>query len=119
LTRYARITLAPPQLAWDRLYEILIIAFQVDCAHPSSAAAYPSFSEKRALPLLGVEARVELQPLGLSRRTIRVDLVRSMRAKIVAQEIDNERSWTNSIEPPREHLADPFTLVMPVGDRRN
>jgi SAM-dependent methyltransferase len=99
--------------AWDRLHEIFIAAFQVDGADPFIGRRLPELLRGAGLTDVGVEARVELYPVGNSRRTIRVDLVRSMRAKIVERGIASEKELDDLDRAARTHLDDPATLVLP------
>ena len=55
----------------------------------------------------------ELYPPGHTRRTIRLDLVRSMRPKIMALGIASEQELDDLDCAAREHLDDPHTLVLP------
>ena len=103
----------PHNPAWDRLHEIFMLAFQIDGADPFIGRRLPEILRAAGLTDIGVEARVDLYPLGHSRRTIRVDLVRSMRAKIVAKGIAGEKELDDLDRAARKHLADPFTLVLP------
>jgi SAM-dependent methyltransferase len=103
----------PPHPAWDRLHEIFIAAFRVDGADPFIGRRLPELFREAGLTDVGVEARVDLYPHGHSRRTIRVDLVRSMRAKIVARGIAGEQELDDLDRGAREHLDDPRTLVLP------
>ena len=59
-----------------------------------------------------VEARAPLYPLGHSRRSIRADLVRSMRTQIVAMGEAVEAELDEIDRAAREHFADPETIVM-------
>ncbi len=103
----------PPHPAWDRLHEIFIAAFRVDGADPFIGRRLPELFREAGLTDVGVEARVDLYPPGHSRRTIRVDLVRSMRAKIVARGIAAEQELDVLDRAARVHLDDPRTLVLP------
>lgn len=103
----------PPHPAWARIHEIFIEAFQVDGADPFIGRRLTELLRAAGLSDVGVDARVDLYPLGHSRRTIRVDLVRSMRAKIIARGIAGEKELDALDRAAREHLADPNTLVLP------
>ena len=61
----------------------------------------------------GVDAKADIYPLGHSRRTIRADLVRSMRPKLLARGVVSERELDEIDRAAREHFNDPATLVMP------
>jgi SAM-dependent methyltransferase len=103
----------PPHPAWNRLHEIFISAFRVDGADPFMGRRLPELYRDAGLSDIEVEARVELYPPGHSRRTIRVDLVRSMRAKIVARGIAGDQELDDLDRAARAHLDDPNTLVLP------
>ena len=83
--------------AWDRLAEISVAAFRVDGAQLQMGRHVPGLF-RQAAGLTEVEAKSAPSsiPAGHSRRTIRLDLVRSMRAKIVSREIAsrNSTNWT-------------------------
>lgn len=59
-----------------------------------------------------VEARAPIYPLGHTRRSIRADLVRSMRPQIVAMGLADESELEEIDRAVREHFADQDTVVM-------
>jgi antitoxin (DNA-binding transcriptional repressor) of toxin-antitoxin stability system len=61
----------------------------------------------------GSEAAADIYPAGHSRRTIRIDLVRSMRSKILERQLADDRELEELDRAAREHLGDPDTLVLP------
>ena len=73
----------------------------------------PELFREAGLSDIGVRAHAELYPPGHTRRTIRLDLVRSMRPKIVALGIASEQELDDLDCAAREHLDDPHTLVLP------
>jgi hypothetical protein len=73
----------------------------------------PALVREADLRDIGVRAHAELIPPGHTRRTIRLDLVRSMRPKIVALGIASEQQLDDLDCAAREHLDDPHTLVLP------
>jgi hypothetical protein len=73
----------------------------------------PELFREAGLTDVGVEARADVYPPGHSRRTIRPDLVRSMRAKIVERGIAGEEELRDLDRAAREYLEDPCTLVLP------
>ena len=103
----------PANPAWDRLHEISIAAFQADGADPFIGRRLPALFREAGLSDIGVRAHAELYPPGHTRRTIRLDLVRSMRPKIVALGIASEQELDDLDRAAREHLDDPHTLVLP------
>ena len=103
----------PANPAWDRLHEISIAAFQADGADPFIGRRLPELFREAGLSDIGVRAHAELFPPGHTRRTIRLDLVRSMRPKIVALGIASEQELDDLDCAAREHLDDSHTLVLP------
>jgi SAM-dependent methyltransferase len=103
----------PPHPAWDRLMEIFRAAYQQDGADPHLGRRLPELLRQAGLVDVGVEARADVYPAGHSRRTIRLDLVQSMRSKILERELIDERELHELDRAAREHLADPDTVVMP------
>jgi hypothetical protein len=63
-----------------------------------------------SMPCLSA-GHAELYPPGHTRRTIRLDLVRSMRPKIVALGIASQQELDDSDRAAREHLDDPHPLL--------
>lgn len=72
----------------------------------------PALFREAGLEDVVVEARVDLYPAGHTRRAVRVDLVRSMRAKIVAHGIASEKELEELDAAAREYLSDPHALVL-------
>lgn len=62
---------------------------------------------------VGAEAAADIYPAGHSRRTIRLDLARSMRSKILERNLAGEQELEEADRAAREHLDDPDTLVLP------
>ena len=103
----------PPHPAWDRLTQIFFSAQQVDGADTFIGRRVPELFRKAGLVDIGVEAKADIYPAGNSRRTIRADLVRSMRPKILAAGIASESELDEVDQAVREHLNDPDTLMLP------
>jgi SAM-dependent methyltransferase len=99
--------------AWDRLHQIFITAVQAVGADPFIGRRLPELFREAGLSDIGVRAHAELYPTGHTRRTIRLDLVRSMRPKIIALGIASEQELDDLDRAAREHLDDPHTLVLP------
>ena len=99
--------------AWDRLHEIFITAVQAVGADPFIGRRLPELFREAGLSDIGVRAHAELYPTGHTRRTIRLDLVRSTRPKIIALGIASEQELDDLDRAAREHLDDPHTLVLP------
>jgi ubiquinone/menaquinone biosynthesis C-methylase UbiE len=103
----------PAHPAWDRLCEIFLTAFSRNGADPLTGRRMPELYRRAGLTDVDAECVAPLHPAGNSRRTIRLDLVRSMRPVIVEQGIAGEAELDELDHAVREHLADPQTLVMP------
>ena len=103
----------PPHPAWDRLCEIFRTAFSRNGADPCIGRRLPELYRQAGLADIGAECVTPLHPAGHSRRTIRLDLVRSMRPVIVEQGIADKAELDEVDHTVREHIANPDTLVMP------
>jgi SAM-dependent methyltransferase len=103
----------PAHPAWDRLTQIFLSAQQVDGADTFIGRRLPELFRQAGLVDIGAEAKADIYPAGHSRRTIRADLVRSMRPKILAAGIASESELDEVDRAVREHLSDPDTLMLP------
>jgi SAM-dependent methyltransferase len=103
----------PPDPAWDRLVELFLSVHRGDDADPFVGRRLPELLRQAGLADIGVEAKADIYPPGHSRRTIRLDLVRSMRPKIIERGLADERELDEVDRAARDHLANPRTLVLP------
>jgi SAM-dependent methyltransferase len=103
----------PPHPAWDRLVEISTATYRSDGADLRVGRRVPGLLRDAGLTDIAAEARADFYPPGHSRRTVRLDLVLSMRAKIVQRGIASEHELAELDQVLRLHLADPATLVIP------
>jgi ubiquinone/menaquinone biosynthesis C-methylase UbiE len=103
----------PPQPAFDRLCEIFTLAFSRNGADPHIGRRMAELYRQAGLEDVMVEARAVAYPAGHSRRTIRADLVRSMRPQILEMGIADERELDDLDAAARKHFDDPDTVVMP------
>jgi SAM-dependent methyltransferase len=103
----------PAHPAWDRLTEIFRSAFEVDGADMFIGRRLPELFREAGLVDIGVEAKADIHPAGHSRRTLRADLVRSMRPKIVAAGIASEQELDEVDHAVRERLSNLDTLMLP------
>ena len=90
------------------------------CYPPLSAFADPHFGRRMAdlyrragLEDLTVEASAVLYPPGHSRRTLRADLVQSLRPHILEMGLADEGELNELDAAARTHFDDPDTVVMP------
>ena len=103
----------PPHPAWDLLLELSISVREQDGTDPFIGRRLPGLFRQEGLTGIGAEAAADIYPPGHSRRTIRMDLVRSMRPKILERKLADERELEELDRAAREHLGDPDTLVLP------
>jgi hypothetical protein len=103
----------PPHPAFDRLCEIFTVAFSRNGADPHIGRRMAELYRQAGLKDVAVEARAGVYPAGHSRRTIRADLVRSMRPQILDMGLVDERELDELDTAAREHFENPDTLVMP------
>ena len=103
----------PPHPAWDRLAQISLSTRRADGADLFIGRRLPGLLRRAGLAGIGVEAKADIYPAGHPRRTIRADLVRSMRSKILAAGIASERELDEVDQAVREHLSDPGALMLP------
>jgi ubiquinone/menaquinone biosynthesis C-methylase UbiE len=104
----------PPHPAWDRLCEIFRSTFGRNGADPRIGRRLTELYREAGLEAIGVEARAAVHPPGDTRRTVRPDLVRSMRPMILEMGGADEGELDDLDRAVREHLDDPRTVVMPT-----
>lgn len=102
----------PPHPAWDRLVELFLATNLAHGADPYIGRRLPELFRQAGLTGIDVEAKADIYPLGHSRRTIRLDLVRSMRPAILERGLASEHELNELDHAAREHLADPNTLAL-------
>jgi ubiquinone/menaquinone biosynthesis C-methylase UbiE len=102
----------PPHPAFDRLCQIFTIAFSRNGADPHIGRRMAELYRHAGLTEITVEARAGVYPVGHSRRTIRADLVRSMRPQILELRLADERELDDIDAAVRKHFDDPDTVVM-------
>jgi ubiquinone/menaquinone biosynthesis C-methylase UbiE len=103
----------PPHPAFSRLCEIFTVAFSRNGADPHIGRRMAELYRQAGLEDVTVEARARVYPAGHSRRTIRADLVRSMRPQILEMALADEAELDQFDTDVRTHLDDPDTIVMP------
>ena len=102
----------PPHPAFDRLSALFAAAFSRNGADPFIGRRMAELYRQAGLEDITVDARVRVYPVGHSRRTVRADLVRSLREQILEMGLAGERELDQLDAAAREHLADPDTVVM-------
>jgi hypothetical protein len=103
----------PPHPAFDRLAELFTVAFSRNGADPNIGRRLAELYRDAGLDDVAIEARSGVYPLGHSRRTIRPDLVRTLRSQILALGAADEQELDELDAAARTHLADPDVVVMP------
>jgi ubiquinone/menaquinone biosynthesis C-methylase UbiE len=102
----------PALLAFDRICEIFTAAFQRNGADAQVGRKIPEMFRVAGLADIGVEARAPVYPAGHQRRTIRADLVRSLRPRVLELGLASECELDELDATVRAHLQDPRTLAM-------
>jgi len=103
----------PAHPAWTRVSEIFQAAFGRNGADLLIGRRLTELYREAGLEDIGVEARANVYRSGDTRRTVRLELVRSMRPAILELGLAGERELDELDRALREHLDDPRTLVMP------
>jgi len=102
----------PPHPAFDRLRDIFTVAFRRNGADPWIGRRVPELFRQAGLEHVAVEARVQMYPHGKSRRTIRLDLVQSMRPQVLEMGLATATELDDLDAAARAHLDNPHTVVM-------
>jgi hypothetical protein len=102
----------PPNQAFERICEIFPAVFGRNGADPCIGRRVPELLRQLGLEDVEVEVRAQVYPPGNSRRTIRCDLVRSMRPEILALGLAGEAELEEWDADARAHLEDPSTVAM-------
>jgi SAM-dependent methyltransferase len=102
----------PPHPAFTRICEIFPATFSRNGADPMIGRRVPELFRRAGLVDVGVDARVQIYPPGNSRRTIRIDLVRSMRPQILEMGLAGETELDELDAAARAHLDDPRTVAV-------
>ena len=102
----------PPHPAFDRICEIFPVVFSRNGADPAIGRRVSELFREAGLTDVGVESRTQMYPPGNSRRTIRLDLVRSMRPQIMQLGLADEKELDALDAAARAHIEDPRTVVM-------
>ena len=82
-------------------------------ADPLIGRRVPELFREAGLQEVEVEATARVYPAGHSRRTVGLDLVRSMRPQILEMGLASETELDELDAAARAHFADPRTVVMP------
>jgi SAM-dependent methyltransferase len=102
----------PPHPAFDRLCEIFTAAFRRNGADPWIGRRVTELFRGAGLTDVGAEARVQMYPAGHSRRTMRLDLARSIRSHVLEMNLASPAEFDELDAAARAHLEDPDTVVI-------
>ena len=102
----------PPHPAFDRLCEIFTVVFRRNGADPWIGRRVAELFRQAGVEQVQAEARVQMYPLGNSRRTIRLDLVRSMRPQVLEMALASGAELDQLDTAARAHLEDPHTVAI-------
>jgi SAM-dependent methyltransferase len=103
----------PPHPAFERLAEIFTVVFSRNGADPLIGRRLGELYRHAGLQEVSLEARAGVYPHGHSRRTIRPDLIRTLRPQILALRIANEQELDELDAAARQHLNNPDVVAMP------
>lgn len=98
--------------SFDRLRDIFTVAFRRNGADPWIGRRAPQLFRQAGLEQVEVEARVQMYLHGNSRRTIRLDLVQSVRPQVLEMGLATPAELDELDAAARAHLDDPHTVVM-------
>lgn len=102
----------PPLLAYDRMCELFPAVFGRNGADPRLGRRLGELYRSAGLEDVVVEARIDCRQPGHSRRTIRADLIRSMRPQIIELGLADEQELDQLDAEVRAHVTDPNTVVV-------
>ncbi len=103
----------PPLPAWDRLHGLFRAGFGRSGANPCLGRRLTELYRQAGLDDIDFVIHAPAYPAGHSRRTLRPDLVRSLRPVILELGLSDERELDELDRTVRAHLADPRTVMMP------
>jgi SAM-dependent methyltransferase len=109
-TEYARSY--PPHPAFDRLCDIFTVVFRRNGADPWLGRRVPELFRQAGLEDVTVQPKVQIYPAGHSRRTIRLDLVRSMRSLVLETGLASAAELDELDGAARAHIDDADTVVI-------
>jgi SAM-dependent methyltransferase len=102
----------PPHPAFTRICEIFPVVFGRNGADHTIGRRVPELFRAAGLTDVSVEARAQIYPPGSSRRAIRLDLMRSLRAQVLEMGLASEADLDELDAAARAHLDDPRTVAV-------
>lgn len=102
----------PPNAAFERICELFPLVYARNGADPNLGRRVAELLRNAGLEDVGVEVRVQSYPPGHSRRTLRLDLLASMRPHILELELATDAELDELDASARAHIDDPRTIVV-------
>jgi SAM-dependent methyltransferase len=102
----------PPHPAFTRIGEIFLVVFRRNGADNAIGRRVPELFRQAGLRDVGAEVRAQMYAPGSTRRTLRADLVRSMRAQVLEMGLATEAELDELDAAARAHLEDPRTIAI-------
>jgi SAM-dependent methyltransferase len=103
----------PPHGAYSRLTDTFKALYRNEGADVLIGRRLHGLLNAAGIVDIGMEARADVPPAGHSRRTVILDILQVMRAKILEQGLLSAAELDRLDREARGHLADPHTIVMP------
>ncbi|MDR2986967.1 MAG: methyltransferase domain-containing protein [Nocardiopsaceae bacterium] len=103
----------PPDPAFTRLCEIFPVVASHTGADPHVGRRVPELFRHAGLQDIAVDATARVYPPGNSRRTLRLDLLRAMRPRVLELGLASETELDELDAAARAHLGNSDTIVMP------
>jgi ubiquinone/menaquinone biosynthesis C-methylase UbiE len=104
----------PSSPAYDRVTSMFPAAFTRNGADWRMGRRVAELYRSAGLVDIQVDARAEVYPPGHTRRTIRIDLLRSMRPFVLELGLATERELDRLFADALAHLDDPDVIIMPA-----
>jgi ubiquinone/menaquinone biosynthesis C-methylase UbiE len=104
----------PTHPAYERLAELFPVVFGRNGADWAIGRKMAELYRNAGLEDVQIEARAALYPPGHTRRTIRADLIRSMRPQIIELGLADADELDRLDAAARAHLEDPNVIVLPT-----
>ena len=102
----------PPNQAFTRINELFAVAFSRNGADPALGRKATELLRDNGLHDVGVDVRTQMFPLGHTRRTARLDLVRAMRSQIIQMGLADGAELDELDRQARRHLDNPATIAI-------
>ena len=102
----------PESAAFDRISTFFPPVFSRNGADPWIGRRVPELLRQAGLDNIGLQVTAQAYPVGHTRRTIRLDLLRSIRLQVVAMGLASAEELDELDGAARAHLDDPATVAV-------